>query len=345
MPDITSDPAVALPPPAGRTPLLMRLLGLLPGCAVLLAAAVVHADFDQPLSVRNTSPIAGLYGLPAWQCSGDGVGVRLEQGSNFTGSTRGVSQVILDGETTVAAFTVNQFAGQGWSWGLELPVVRHEGGFLDGFLEGYHDLFGLPDGGRGPAPRNRLLYAVDVPGQRGVTLTSSRTHMADMRFHVGRSLVQSGPHSLSLQTLLKLPTGTPRSISGSGAVDAGAWLQYQARGLDGSGRVSLSAMLGGTWLGRGDLVADRQSTFLPAGHFGLSLRIHERLRLLAQVDAHGALFDLAGLDVLNRPGVLGTIGGRLRLAGAVCLEASVVEDLVGRSASDVVFRLALLSGC
>ena len=42
--------------------------------------------------------------------------------------------------------------------GIDIPFVSFNSGFMDGFLNRYHDVFGFPDYGRRNRPNNEFLY-------------------------------------------------------------------------------------------------------------------------------------------------------------------------------------------
>ena len=96
--------------------------------------------------------------------------------SEYVFENKGREQITLDGETTRLGFRYAQGLGRGWEWGLEVPIYVVGGGFLDSFIERWHGWFGLPQGGREQAPRDRLLYQYRV---NGVTVFEHRSgHIA-----------------------------------------------------------------------------------------------------------------------------------------------------------------------
>lgn len=307
-----------------------------------LPVAAATAD-DAPLAVRNLAPFSNLFGLPRMAGAGpmaSGLGLRLEQVSNFSASQSGSAQIFQDGETSVVALHWARSLGTDdrFDLGVELPWIRHSGGELDRPIDGFHRAFDLPEGGRERAPRDRLDYRLRVEGTEQVRLLDRTSGVGDVRVGAGLRVHQSEARRLRLRAQLKLPTGDARRLTGSGAADVSLWLEaLDTELLAGAGlRISLGA--GASYLGRGDLAADQQRQLAAHGHFGL----HRRFGAWdwsAQLDAHSALYDLP-VDQLGAAALQGTLGVRRTISGRHTLTFSLFEDLIAQSTSDVVFQLA-----
>ncbi len=122
---------------------------------------------------------------------------------------------------------------------LEIPFCMRGGGYMDGMIEGFHDLFGLNQAGRDRYPKNRfriVFWRKDGtkfelgPGGSGVG-------MEDMVLST-RCLITRGGEWLP-QTCLtlhfKVPTGDEEDLYGSGSLDGGAAFCFgkRIRGLYG----------------------------------------------------------------------------------------------------------------
>ncbi len=300
---------------------------------------------DAPLRIRNTGPVAGLYGLPralGGAVLGEGREwvLGLDYGNSYTAALAAGERIYLDGETGVASLAFRAALADRWEWGMELPWIGHKDGALDGFIDGWHDLFGLPEGGRDQAPRGRLNYFVQVDGRTDVEFLRDRSGSGDPRAWVGRSLYEAPERSGALRLQVKVPLGSVDELTGSQAMDAALWWEHDERNLFGLSRLAMSSMLGGAYLGGGELVRKRQKHLVGVGSFGLRLRVAPRVQLNFQADGHGALFD-AKVGELGDAGLQGTIGGRVRLARQLWLDLGVVENLISDSAPDVVFLLHL----
>ena len=325
----------------------MKLLA----CTLLLVASMsvpmpcFGSPMDGPLHIRNTGPLANLYGLPRVY-GGDVVeqGVTytlgVDYGNTFSSSRRGANEIVLDGETAVTFLTLRGAIGAGWEFGLEVPHVAHRKSDLDSFIDEFHDLFGLPDGGRGSVPRGRLEYRVDVDGQTHASVTDSQSGLGDVRLLLGRSLYRSAARSGAMRLQIKAPLGDVSDLTGSEAVDAALWWEHDERQLFGSSRLSGSAMLGLAYLGDGELVPRRQNRAVGLASLGLRWRLTNRLQLNLQADAHGAPVD-TDLGELREDGVQGTIGGRILFTERLWLDLGVVENLESASSPDAVFLLHL----
>ncbi len=316
------------------------------GCCLLMALmsvmhdATAHEAAASPLSVRNTSPAALLFGVPVLRASEDLLSISMDHGNIFSGDQGDNSIVAFDGETTLTTLSFRQGFADVWSWGVDVPWVRHDGGFLDSFIDGYHDTLGFGAGGRDRVRRDRLDYSVQFDGSTVVELHESEQDLGDVRLYLGRALLNGPERSLTVRGLVKLPTGTVRSLSGSEAMDAGAWLEYGQVDLFGVSRLSMTAMFGGVYLGKGELLPRLQKEFMPLGHLGFGYQVHERVQLLMQADAQGAPFDI-DVSLLGRTSLQGTLGGRVFLKPSFWLDLGVVEDLYSDSSPDVIFHVSL----
>ena len=104
--------------------------------------------------------------------------------------------------------------------GLDLPVVRATGGFMDRPLAWYHRAFGFGDYGRKNRPRNDFLYDIRKDGMPLIEGDNDRTGFGDTRVTVKRKIVE-GSTALSVLADVELPTGNARVGYGNGSVDAG----------------------------------------------------------------------------------------------------------------------------
>lgn len=296
----------------------------------------------ETLEIRNTSPIAQIFGLPAMRgARAEGLNLRFttDVANSFTGDIVGSEFVFLDGETATFSYTLRGDFGERWEAGLEVPWIVHSGGRFDGLIDEFHDLFGLPDGGRPLAERGELDYVVRADGLTALDIRSKKSDLGDARAWVGWAVHESASRSLVLRAHTKFPTGRAKNLSGSGAFDGAMSVDFTQQAELASMAVQLSLNGGLAVLGKGDLLSDRQKTYIPFGHLGVG--VGKRFRLLGQLDAHGALFD-AELSHLGKPVLQGTLGVQYAFTSKFTLDFSLIEDLSGALAADAIFKLGLV---
>ena len=133
-------------------------MGGILGSLLLALPGVVYCDEDEidgPFSIANESPFVAVYGLPRHRGAsvldarssesriGFNVISNYERDINESGDT-----IILDGETEIWDLTYLRGLGAGWEAGINVPVLKHSGGYLDRVIVTWHDWFGMPQGGR-----------------------------------------------------------------------------------------------------------------------------------------------------------------------------------------------------
>ena len=317
---------------------------------VMLMALAADADADavgqEPFLWRNAGPVAATFGLPRARSArlpGTdqlNVDLLLDVANHFTRGSSGNESVLIDGETVTAVARFERGFGASWAGSVELVALRHSGGVLDGFIDQWHDWFGLPDGGRDAAPRDRLRMVWDVDGEQRLLLQDAHSGLGDVRVGVARQLHRSPQRDLALRLDVEVPTGRSSRLAGSGGIDV-------AMGLNLSEREALSSLglishvtLGVLRPSGDDLVGGRLRNLAGYASWALVWPVTDRLSLKAQLDGHSELVR-SEVKQIGGWSVQGGLGGAWRLTPGVALEFGVYEDLRVGAAPDVTFQFAL----
>ncbi len=325
--------------------------------AVLWPAAAVSGEADDaamamPLRLVNLNPFFVLYGVPV------SVGTRtvspgsseltfaVDTASHLSGAASGSERLLLDGETYRTSFMLRRGFRPGWEYFLELSAVGHHGGLFDGFIEDWHDFFGLPQGGRDVAPRDRLAVIYGDAGGTRVNLREDVFALGDLVLGVGYAVPEWPIENdgLTLRGNVKIPTGNAGAFAGLGRFSTSLWAET-------SGALPWSVE-SRNWLYTatlGVLVAEPPKRLSSVGDpvigFGrasVTWRALSRLNLTVQVDVHSSPYRSSNLDVLADPVVMLGFGGSIRVTDTATLELAVTEDDgTHRAAPDIGLHTAL----
>jgi hypothetical protein len=107
---------------------------------------------------------------------------------------------------------------------LSVPFISYGGGFMDGFLEDYHELGGFPDYGRSLRPKNEFACVVKKDDKTWFEMEQHGLHPGDARLDLTCSLTGGSRFKAALQAGVKFPTGDPDGGFGSGKTDFGVFL-------------------------------------------------------------------------------------------------------------------------
>lgn len=310
--------------------------------SMLLLMAASPAAFSDSLATSNQATFARAFALPGlgefapppareshWRLS-------AEITTEYALDLEAGEQLLIDGETQRYAFAYRQAWGEAFDWGIEIPLLHTGGGFMDSFIEGWHDTFGLPNGGRDSAPQDRRQVRYVRDGVTQFDVRGRDTGLGDVLLSAGWSPAERW----MLRSQLKLPTGDEDQLAGGnwGAAlwadaalpfdESSAWGGFVSAGVSANEEAAVLASL--------------QNAVIPFGGVGLDVRLLPRLQALVQLYAHAPLYDDTEIDALERPGVQLTFGGRWCFSEAHCLELSFQEDLAVASSPDFSLRFALL---
>lgn len=319
-----------------------RLLAAGCGAVLVLLGGAAHGELGSPLPVRNLSPAAALYGVPrmfgALPVRRFEATVMLEHVNNFSGDYNDHMSISYDGTTSVTSLALRGAVSGAFEWGLEVPYVHHDGGFTDGLIDGFHELFGFPDAGRDDVPRDRLHYRLEFDGETLADVDDSVGHLGDVRGWLGYRVFQGAARQGVVRAMVKAPTGSLETLSGSGGTDVAVWGEWVDDAILAGLGARLTAGAGILVPGNGDLPSAAQQDTVFTGHLGVQFPVADWLTLRGQLDAHSEVLD-TGLRQAADGAVQGTLGATVGIGAAGWFDLGLSEDLTNASAPDVVFLL------
>lgn len=336
---------------------MRRFLQIVIAGAALLGGLMPLPCGAAPLAITpfytfNQSPVVQIFGLPPaenaevlpaghWSTL-----LGVDVASNFAHDATTHEQILLDGESCRVTAALRYGVGDRVEAGLDIPWVAHGGGIFDRFIEGWHDFFGLPQGGRKQAPRNRLLYTYSVDGEERLRLDDSNFGLGDIRLTGGLQLYRSGTPSaraLALRASIKLPTGSSAKLHGSGSTDFALWLtgsddfRFPGRW----GHLTLFGAAGAMAMTAGDVLRDQQRNLTGFATLGFGWSPRDWIAFKSQLSGHTPFYGGSELRELSGNSLLLLIGGTLAFSDQTTLDIGVSEDIIVDTSPDVTLHLSL----
>lgn len=315
-------------------PLYSLLIAL---CGLLFFFKSVQAGI---IPLQNQSPLIAIFGLPTpvdFVESKREFSLRLNVANNFVPRQSSKETLLLDGETSRLLMHYRQRVSDCWMFAFELPLVHHSGGFLDTFVDQWHEWFGLPESGRPNVASDQLNYQYTVDGVSVVQHDDVSSGVGDVslvftqRQQCGRGVGRI------LRAGVKLPTGDPDFLFGSGAMDAFADISQKFPNVYRS--LSASYTAGLLLMGKSqiDIKHHRQAVY---GSLNLEIPLSENLSLDAQIAVQSPQID-SGLRVLSDWPVQLLIGASYQVSTSTVWSLALSEDPEYGTSSDVVFQVGM----
>lgn len=308
---------------------------------VLVMLLTVHAGhayaFDGPLQVRNQFPLFLGIAPPFLEGADvrDLVILSLHYSSTYMTEDAPRWSVNMDLELAELDVRLKKRVGERAEIGIDVPVIRPTGGFLDGPLEAWHDLLPFGDYGRHERPQNEFLYEVLRDGKPVIQGVNGRTGLGDVRLSL-KQVVTASTATISAMAAVELPTGDARTGYGNGSYDLSLALLADRRwGSTYYGYANAGYMVPGDLKGY-QTVALRNAWY--AG-VGLEAAWWERFRVIVQTVVQRSPLPETGIDHVDWPGILLTFGGRYLFQNG-SLEISLTEDPDVAGAPDFIANVA-----
>lgn len=312
-------------------------------CGGLLLPSAAGAE---PFLTRNQNPLLAIYGLPSplpARLPAHGAG-RMAGVVNWSNAAKidkaGDSVFTLDAETVEVRFHLEYAVHPNWAVRAEIPWRHIDGGTLDGFIEDWHGVFGLPRGSRRRLPRDEFLIEFRSDGSPLLLFDEGASGLGDIPVAFGYQLVASDTHALATWLTVKTPVGDASDLTGSGALDVALSFALQSQLNE---DWQLFGQANAVWLGEGDLLPELQEDGAWSVLAGLSWNAWRSLDLTAQLEANSSVFDGDGTEFSGDAVVL-TLGGSYRTQRSWTFDLAISEDVQGGASPDIVFNFGARRG-
>jgi hypothetical protein len=304
--------------------------------AFSIAAGCLLANVSEaggPLRISNVHPLFIATGNPLLQSAGveDSIGLFLTYSSLFLLEESEKWSAVLDAETAVLELEFRKRLGGSTEVGLTLPLFSHNSGFLDGFLDAYHDIVGAPNYGRERRPENDFALDLSKDGETVIRGEPGEVAPGDIKLGVKRALGSN----MGIYGFLDLPTGDPDRGYGSGTVEWGAALLYGEE-FPGGLEAYLNAgfVVTDSYEGIGGVELE---DYLYGGA-GIGWAYSEAVSIKTQLMARGSPFR-TGIRELDTAALVWSMGGWYAFGGGSALEFSFSEDVNTAGAPDFMVGL------
>jgi hypothetical protein len=290
---------------------------------IILFSSLKTYSFDGPLQVKNQFPLFINVSAPYMETASieNSFSASLSHSSIYLVRESSEWSIGLDMEITELDLRFKKNIQDFIELGIDIPLVSFNSGFMDGFINSYHDAFGFPDYGRSNRPENKFLYEVRRKGVLIIKGESGRIGIGDIRFTFKKPILKGDP-AISIKGDIELPTGDAREGYGSGSIDAGiAALIEKKLSEKFKTYCNLGVVFPGDLKGY-EKVELREFIY---GGTGVEAALWKNLSLLGQVFVQGSPFPKTGISSVERIAVLLSLGGRY-YSGKNSFEFSFTED-------------------
>ena len=314
----------------------------------ILLGHLAYGAADSPFFAGSINPFAIPAGFPmatSARLMPEGAGtatLAFSISNHFSQDVENGVSAAFDGETRRLDTAVRFGLSGRMELAIDIPMIRHSGGFLDSFIDRWHQLVGVSDTGREDTPRNRLKYSLMENGTTHFGLDGPSSGIGDVRLSLGYQLPLNSSGRLAAARFgVKLPTGDPDRLTGSG----GHALFVQ---LDVSDAATVP-IKGITLIGSAGVLFTENEFLLEKfgrraaawGYLGLVWQLTENLTPKIQLNWHSPLYHGTGLTQMDEWAAAVVLGGDWKICGDVYLQFGLSEDIAVGTTPDVTFHLAL----
>jgi hypothetical protein len=293
--------------------------------------------FEGPLHVKNQLPLFMYVNAPYLETA------RIE--NSFSASFSHSSVYIvkestewyvgLDMEVTELNLRLKKIVNDFLEVGVDVPIASFSSGFMDGFINSFHEAFGFRDYGRSSRPDNVFLYDVKRDGAPVVDGRGCRITIGDIRLSLKKPILIGDP-AISIKGDLEFPTGDAKDGYGNGSIDAGIAMLFDKKLSE---KVKTYLNIGAVF--PGDLKGHKTIELREYvyGGAGVEAYLWKNLGLLGQIFVQGSPYPKTDIAAIDRTAVLVSLGGRY-LFGKNSLEISLTEDPSTSGAPDFTLNLS-----
>ena len=294
-----------------------------------------------PFSSRDQNPLIAIYGqpLPVSAQILKSQQTELHISANFSNTINREQTAnelfFIDIETHRLNLIFDAAIQQGWMLRIQLPLIKHYGGFMDKWIDDYHDLSNLPEGIRPFYSQNQISVYYELNGSTYLDLQQKQSGLGDISLQTAYQAITNKNLALSYWASIKLPTGKSDKLTGSGNSDIALWLASHKK-LNNT--LWLYGNAGIVIMGKSDILPDIQKNHALFLTTGLQFHADNNVLLKLQFDNHSAFYE-TDTNFLG-PVTQLTFGGSIILDDQSEFDIAIAEDIQTSASPDVNFNLS-----
>lgn len=290
-----------------------------------------------PIATADRSSFARLNGLPV-PMSGTVLAfgeqkIRWinELSSQFAYDESPQEFVLIDGETYESHIRAHVGLGASFDVAIDVPWLHQSGGFMDSFVEDWHNTFGLPNGGRDRFETNQVRYEVRV-GDEQFDYRKGSEGLGDVGITLRYQGFSHASRALAWHSHIELPTGQQEDMTGSESVDVALGFDYDDYSLLKHWGVDLSASAGWLWFGESKLLTHikRDHTWYASTTMTKTIG---PVPVVFQLQGHGRMYESEAAP-FAWPAIQLLLATEFSPAPSYTLQAGISEDIVTKSSPD-----------
>lgn len=321
--------------------LRVALSGVLFGMSAYAIAVPI-----QPFRSQNLNPFLIGSGMPSAETPFLGGGealtafAQVDVVNNSISREQNAESVVIDGETYRAMLGLRKMAAERVELGIDVPWIAHSPGFMDEFIEEWHNAFGLSNSERDFLGAGQLRYGYARESVALADVDQRVAGLGDIQLGVAWQFLKRANTAATVRATLDLATGDAEKLTGSGGTEAAVAVALGDRTF--LSAPSMSAMLSAGILraGGGSVLQPLQKDWVGFGSVALGWDVSASLTMKGQVDFHTPMYATA-LRPIGGAGVQLTLGAAVAISHRLLLDLAIGENLHTGATPDVVFHFAL----
>lgn len=309
------------------------------GIATLVLLFMADSNAASPgLPTRDQNPMLQAYYLPAIDMLRDN-GWHLSHAlyitSTFQDESRGNEKLIIDVENYRYDFSL-AYQNKALRLSATLPLIANNRGSLDSSIEEWHDIFGLPQGGRTTNPDDQINLSYSRNGNTVFEQNKSDSDIGDLSLSFDYRLSYSPKGSTELGVGIELPTGSIDSNSGNEEFDFAIWItksrQFTERSL-------FYGLFGVSLPGKGGQLRDQIKDHIWFSQLGTEYDFTNDITGIMQFDMHTATLKNTDLKAFGNSLQVQTALQFKNWFENYHIDLFFSEDILVKSAPDITFGL------
>ena len=292
------------------------------------------------LNTRDQNPMFQAYYLPTNNADaqpGWNVSHSIFITNTFQTQIEGNETLVIDAENYRYDLSI-AYQRSNWRASATIPYFSTRPGILDGAIEDWHDLFGLPQNGRNLNPNDQLNITYTQNGETIYQQSQSTDGLGDIALSLSYILQSDDNGATELSFAIDLPSGSSAANTGNEATDLALWLR-KSRAV--STQSKLFGLIGKSHLGKGGQLESRLERYVWVAQLGFEREFNSFVSGILQLDMHSRLVKNSALTAL---------GNSLQIQVGLTFKQWVdnhdlslffSEDILVGSAPDITFGLQL----